>query len=189
MYESRLSIKNIGKAYNVPVLRDFNLEIARGEVHGLVGENGAGKSTLINILAGLVDPDAGEMLIDNEPYRPKSARDAFDAGVSFAAQELSVIEPLSVAENIALRRLPSRSGTIRQNTLATEARRLLDRIGLAAGFDRRNSRRASTESRRKTAGRDRAGRSELPLPASDAGRAHRRVDVHNRRRRCTALIR
>ncbi len=130
MDAARLAIRNLGKTYNVAVLRDVNLALRRGEVHGLVGENGAGKSTLINILAGLVAPDSGDISLDGQGYEPHSAGDAFAAGVSFTAQELSIIETLSVAENIGLRRLPSRGGVIRRSALQDNARRLLDEVGL-----------------------------------------------------------
>lgn len=128
----RLAIRNLGKAYNVPVLRDVSLELHRGEIHGLVGENGAGKSTLINILAGLVELDSGDISLDGQRYAPASVGAAFSAGVSFAAQEPSVIETLSVAENIGLRGLPSRGGVIRRDELADAARRLLDSVGLSS---------------------------------------------------------
>jgi len=130
MTNVRLSIRNLGKAFSVPVLKGVSIGIAQGEIHALVGENGAGKSTLINILAGLVAPDAGEVLIDGERYSPANAGEAFAAGVSFAAQELCIIETLSVAENIGLRALPARGGVIARASLEGLARRLLDKAGL-----------------------------------------------------------
>ena len=99
---ARLSISNVDKAFAAPVLRGVNLEIARGEIHAIVGENGAGKSTLVNILAGNLRKDAGEISLDGAIYETKGPRDAYAAGISCAAQELSSIETLSVAENIAL---------------------------------------------------------------------------------------
>ena len=73
---ARLSIKNLDKAFAAPVLKGINLEIARGEIHALVGENGAGKSTLVNILAGNLRKDAGDIAIDGNAYQPLGPRDA-----------------------------------------------------------------------------------------------------------------
>jgi ribose transport system ATP-binding protein len=112
------------------VLKGVDLEIARGEVHGIVGENGAGKSTMVNILTGLLRRDAGEIFIDAEAHAPKSVADGFASGVSFAAQELSLIDTLTVAENIALRRLPCRHSVIERELLEKSARRSLDSVGL-----------------------------------------------------------
>ena len=128
----RLSIRALCKSFNAPVLRGIDLDVAAGEIHAVVGENGAGKSTLVNILTGLLKPDSGELMLDGEPYRPMSARDGFRAGVSFTAQELSIIEDLDVAENIALRALPRRGAAIDRKRLDAEARRLLDRVGSKA---------------------------------------------------------
>ena len=63
---ARLSISNLDKAFAAPVLIGVNLSIARGEVHAIVGENGAGKSTLVNILAGNLRKDGGEISLDGD---------------------------------------------------------------------------------------------------------------------------
>ena len=131
MKDVRLSITNLNKTYNVPVLRDVSLSIGRGQVHALVGENGAGKSTLVNILAGLTPRDSGSVTLDGEPYTPRGAGDAFAAGVSFASQELSIVDSLSVAENIFLRHLPRRRGIVDKARLHILARQLLNRAGIA----------------------------------------------------------
>ncbi|MGI9262495.1 MAG: ATP-binding cassette domain-containing protein, partial [Woeseiaceae bacterium] len=130
MNDSRLSIRNLGKSFNSPVLQGVDLDVAQGEILGVVGENGAGKSTMINILTGLLQPDTGEIFLDGEPHTPNSVTAGFNSGVSFAAQELSLIETLSVAENIALRQLPQNRNVINRTTLEKTARRLLDLVGL-----------------------------------------------------------
>ncbi len=130
MGDTRLSIRDLDKSFSVPVLRRVTLSVKRGEVHGLVGENGAGKTTLVNILAGLLEKDRGELLIDGAAYEPTRPADAFDAGVSFAAQELSIIGTLSAAENISLRDLPHRNSVISQDVLRKKAQALLQRVGL-----------------------------------------------------------
>ncbi len=113
----RLRISNLSKSFQAPVLKNIDLELQAGEVLGLVGENGAGKSTLMNIICGLIDPDIGEMHIDQVNYRPRNNRDAFNSGVSLAAQELSLVDNLSIAENISLRSLPGFAGLINRQVL------------------------------------------------------------------------
>ncbi len=130
MKDLRLSVRNLNKSYNVPVLKNVNLSIGRGEIHAIVGENGAGKSTLINVLTGLTPRDSGSISLDGESYEPNSAGDGFAAGVSFTSQELSIVESLTVAENIFLRYLPRHYGIVDTSALHASARALLDRVGL-----------------------------------------------------------
>lgn len=128
--EPRLEVRGLHKSYNVPVLMDLNFSLKPGEVHALVGSNGAGKSTLARILCGLTSMDAGNLLLDGQPYRPAAKRDATGAGVVMVLQELNVIPTLSVAENLFLDRLPGRFGVINRRKLNRKARMALDRIGL-----------------------------------------------------------
>ncbi len=126
----RLSIESLNKSFASPVLRDVSLSIRHGEIHAIVGENGAGKSTLVNILAGLLPRDSGNIRLDGLAYAPTSPADGFASGVSFAAQELSIIGTLSIAENIALRRIPRGIVCIDRKKLNQRARRMLKIIGL-----------------------------------------------------------
>jgi ribose transport system ATP-binding protein len=130
MTAARLLVQNLNKSYAAPVLNDVSLTVAGGEIHALVGENGAGKSTLVNILTGLVEKRSGELLLDGRVYDPGRASDAFAAGVSFAAQELTTIDTLSVAENIGLRSLPSHLSVVDGQGLTETAQRLLNVVGL-----------------------------------------------------------
>ncbi len=130
---ARLSISNLDKAFAAPVLIGVNLTIARGEVHAIVGENGAGKSTLVNILAGNLQKDDGEISLDGNIYEPQGPRDSYAAGIACAAQELSSIETLSVAENISLRALPKKKfviDIIDEGALNAKALKLMQRVGL-----------------------------------------------------------
>lgn len=127
----RLKIEGLSKRFAAPVLKQVGLQIMRGSVHGLVGENGAGKSTLINIVSGLLAADEGEISLNGTSYSRSSRRKALDHGVALAYQELSLIETLSVAENILLSDLPGRSLGIARVQLRTRARELMDLVGLA----------------------------------------------------------
>ena len=83
----------------------------RGEVHALLGENGAGKSTLMNILYGLYQPDAGEILLHGKPVTFTSAKDAIEAGIGMVHQHFMLIPVMTVAENIVLGIEPHATGS------------------------------------------------------------------------------
>jgi len=129
-----LQIRNLCKDYATPVLRNLDLQVAAGEIHGVVGENGAGKSTLLNILSGLTLPGAGTIVLDGEPVLTKNPHAAHRAGISLCSQELSLIDNLSVAENISLRALPGRLA-LDKAALAARCRALLSefQLNLAPG--------------------------------------------------------
>ena len=125
-----LKIRNITKQFPaVRALDGVSLDLAAGEVHGVIGENGAGKSTLMKILAGIQPPDQGSLTLDGQPYQPRNVNDASRAGVVMIHQELNLVDDLSVAENILLGREPRRFGLIQLGRMRTEAARLLTEIG------------------------------------------------------------
>ena len=104
-----LTLDDINKSFfGVPVLKDVTLSLGAGQVLGLVGENGAGKSTLMNVLGGVLPPDAGMMTLGGEPYAPRSTRDAARRGVAFIHQELNLFGNLSIAENLHVPTFPRR---------------------------------------------------------------------------------
>ena len=108
-----LTMKGVSKRYGgVKALQDAALSVEAGRIHAVLGENGAGKSTLIKILAGVVAPDEGEMLLDGQPVRFASPAAANRAGIVCIFQELSLIPDLSVADNIAISNPPRRFGLI-----------------------------------------------------------------------------
>ncbi|MFO1477771.1 MAG: sugar ABC transporter ATP-binding protein [Verrucomicrobiota bacterium] len=113
-----------------PVLQEVQFEIRAGEVHVLAGENGAGKSTLIRILAGIYTDFEGRLEMDGLEIRPRTPLEATALGVAVIHQELSLIGPLSVAENICLGRTPSRAGWVRTERQEAEALRLTRELGL-----------------------------------------------------------
>jgi ribose transport system ATP-binding protein len=118
-------MQGISKRYGgVRALQDANLVIEAGRIHAVLGENGAGKSTLIKVMAGVVQPDEGRMLLDGQPVAFASPAAANAAGIVCIFQELSLIPDLSVADNIAISRPPRRFGLIdrrAQRRLAEEA--------------------------------------------------------------------
>jgi simple sugar transport system ATP-binding protein len=80
----------------------IDLRVDRGRITGLLGENGAGKSTLMKILVGVIEPDAGEILLDGEPVRIRDPKDAAAMGLAMVHQHFSLIEPLTVWENVIM---------------------------------------------------------------------------------------
>jgi ABC-type sugar transport system ATPase subunit len=115
----------------VVAVDDAHLELAPGEIVGLLGKNGAGKSTVIKMLAGSVAPDAGEIKIDGKPVSISSPRDAAGLGLGFVHQELTDAPDLTVAENVALGQgFPRRAGILVDwRRLRREARDVLGRLG------------------------------------------------------------
>ncbi len=98
-----ITIKGLCKNYpGVQAIKDVSFVIKRNTVHCIVGENGAGKSTLIKILAGAEHRTKGEILLNGNPYNPKSTRAAMKEGMSVLFQELNVIDQLTVEENLTL---------------------------------------------------------------------------------------
>ncbi|MEV6986030.1 sugar ABC transporter ATP-binding protein [Sphaerisporangium sp. NPDC051017] len=103
--EPAVSVRNLSKRFgSTQALSAVTLSIARGEVHGLVGENGAGKSTLGKVIGGLYHPDDGELEVFGGRVRRWDVRRAQDAGVVIIAQELSLVPALTVAQNVFLGR-------------------------------------------------------------------------------------
>jgi rhamnose transport system ATP-binding protein len=120
----------------VQALRGVSLELAHGEVHALVGENGAGKSTLIKVITGAVQPDAGKLLIDDQPLVDNNPIRARGRGIVAIYQQPALFAELSVAENIALGSEPRGAWRrIRWSARRRRARELLARIGAAIDVD------------------------------------------------------
>jgi simple sugar transport system ATP-binding protein len=128
-----LAMRGITKAFPGIVANDHvDFELARGEVHALLGENGAGKSTLMNILYGLYKPDAGEIVLNGAPVTFGSAKDAIEAGIGMVHQHFMLIPVMTVAENIVLGVEPTRDGLLLDERGAEErVRELSRRFGLA----------------------------------------------------------
>jgi len=101
-------MRGIRKSFDgTQALKGVDFSARRGEVHAIVGENGAGKSTLMKILAGALQRDAGEILLDGQPAVIKSPLRAHRLGIRAVYQEFSLVRNLSITENILLGQMPT----------------------------------------------------------------------------------
>src|ERR1700756_2849771 len=123
-------MQGVSKRYGgVRALQDAQLAVEAGRIHAVLGENGAGKSTLIKIMAGVVAPAEGGMLLEGQPVSFASPAAAMEAGIACIFQELSLIPDLSVADNIAITRPPTRFGLIDRRSQRRLAEQALARAG------------------------------------------------------------
>lgn len=135
-----LAIDGISKSFPaVKALDGVSLSMRAGEIHGIVGENSAGKSTLMKILAGVQRPDIGSIRLAGEPVEFRSVGDALNAGIAMIHQELNLVGDLTVAENIALGREPSRFGLVSRAAMRTAATDALRELGSAVSPNARVS--------------------------------------------------
>lgn len=127
-----LEVRGITKEFpGVRSLNNVSLEVKKGEVHVLAGENGAGKSTLVNIISGVYQPDAGDIILEGRKVSLQCPRDALKAGIGMIYQELSLVPQMTVAENIFLGREPAkRFGILDKRRLVYEAENLLQEVGV-----------------------------------------------------------
>ena len=126
-----LTLKNITKEFpGVKALDDVTINIERGTIHGLVGENGAGKSTLIKVLAGIYQPNEGEIILEGKPCRFGSPIEARHAGISVVHQEIKLAEPLSVAENMFLGNVMMKGGLVDWKGMRQSAQNIVDDLGM-----------------------------------------------------------
>lgn len=111
-----LEVRNVSKHFgSVTALEGISATFRAGEVTCVLGDNGAGKSTLIKILSGVFPPDEGTLLLDGEPVRFASPRDAREAGISTVYQDLAIEPLMSVWRNFFLGNEPTRRwGPIRR---------------------------------------------------------------------------
>jgi ribose transport system ATP-binding protein len=103
MQNSVLEMKNICKTFgSVQVLKQVDFCLKHGEIHALVGGNGAGKSTLMKIMTGVYSLDSGEVLLEGNPISIRNSRDAKEYGIAMIFQELSLVQSMTITENIFL---------------------------------------------------------------------------------------
>ncbi|KYF78449.1 heme ABC transporter ATP-binding protein, partial [Sorangium cellulosum] len=136
-----LEARGITKRFSGVLANDgVDIDLREGEIHALLGENGAGKSTLMNVLYGLVRPDAGELRRRGQPVALRSPSDAIALGIGMVHQHFMLIPVFTVAENIVLGAEPVRGGVgglIDRRRASAEVRELSARYGLDVDPDAR----------------------------------------------------
>ncbi len=166
-----LNVSRLSKSYQLPagtlsVLRDIDLQVATGESLALTGESGSGKSTLLHLIAGLDDPDAGTIALDDavisslsENERARIRRDRL--GLVF--QQFNLIPSLKVADNLAFQaRIAGRFDTAWQGELA-------ERLGLGGVLDRYPEQLSGGQQQRVAIGRALASQPQLLLADEPTG--------------------
>jgi general nucleoside transport system ATP-binding protein len=126
-----IRLTDIDKSFGpIHANRGATLEVARGEIHALVGENGAGKSTLMRVLSGMYAPDAGRTEVDGRDVTGWTTADAIDAGVGMVHQHFMLVPTLTVAENVMLGRELTRGGQLDRKRAEREVGELSRATGL-----------------------------------------------------------
>ncbi|MBQ7100103.1 MAG: sugar ABC transporter ATP-binding protein, partial [Clostridia bacterium] len=133
--QAKVEMKNVVKKFpGVTALNGISFDIRPGEVHVLLGENGAGKSTLMKILSGVHKPTSGEIIIDGKAFSHLTPHDSYKNGISVIYQELSVINELSIGENLFIGRLPTKKlgpfETVDHSEINRRAKEILKTVGL-----------------------------------------------------------
>jgi ABC-type sugar transport system ATPase subunit len=123
-----LELCNVSKIYpGVIALRDINLEIEEGEVHGLIGKNGAGKSTLVNIVSGVIAPTEGEIFVNGKRFSHLTRSIARENGISIITQDAQLIPEFTVAESLFAPNLQKKNGLIDWKSIYAEAQKKTDK--------------------------------------------------------------
>ena len=129
--ETVVRMKDIQKRFpGVHALDDAQIELKKGEVHGLVGENGAGKSTLMKVLTGIYAPDSGTVEVKGRQVNYQAPADALNDGISMIHQELNQMQHLTVADNIWIGREPMNGIVLDRRQLIRQTKELLDSLHL-----------------------------------------------------------
>jgi len=125
-----LEIRSVTKQFGpVKALTSADFSLAKGEIHALCGENGAGKSTLMNIIAGILQPDDGEILIDGAAVRIPSPTVAQGLGIGLVHQETALCPDASVAENIFMATTSRRRAFLMNyRALEQQAQKIMSRL-------------------------------------------------------------
>lgn len=132
-----VEMKEIVKTFpGTKALDGVTLKLRKGEIHALIGENGAGKSTLMNILTGQFSMDSGEIIMEGEPVRFSSPREAMSRNIVLVPQELNLIPEASIAENIFLGNEVAKKHLIDWNRTQQEAEKLLELLDVKIDVSR-----------------------------------------------------
>jgi len=131
-----LQFRDIRKSFGaVQALRGVSFTVEAGDAHALMGENGAGKSTLLKILAGIVQPDAGEIHWRGERLHLRTPREALERGIGMVYQEMLSFPNLTVTGNIFAGREITRGGRLRNGEMRERTRALLNELHLTISPD------------------------------------------------------
>lgn len=131
-HENVIEMREITKVFGEFVANDkINLELRKGEIHALLGENGAGKSTLMNMLAGLLEPTSGEIVVNGQIVELDSPSKAASLGIGMVHQHFMLVEAFTVAENIILGSELTKNGVLDIARATREINELSERYGLA----------------------------------------------------------
>lgn len=133
--EPLIRMENIVKEFpGVRALDNISFDIMPGEVHVLIGENGAGKSTLMKILSGVYTPTSGKIICNGNEYSALSTKASYDEGIAIVYQELSVINELSILENLFVGKLPTKKvagiPVVDYKFMREKAENILKKVGL-----------------------------------------------------------
>ena len=131
-----LEARGITKRFPGVLANDsVDLTVGQGEIVCLLGENGAGKSTLMNVIYGLYQPDAGELLVRGKPVRFASSSEAIAAGIGMVHQHFQLVPVLTVAENVILGQEVRKGPFLDLKRARREVAELSERYGLAVDPD------------------------------------------------------
>lgn len=126
-----IEMKEITKKFGDFVANDhINLSIQKGEIHALLGENGAGKSTLMNMLAGLLQPTSGEIVVNGESVTIDSPSKSSQLGIGMVHQHFMLVEAFTVAENIILGTETVKNGVLDLKQATKDIEELSEKYGL-----------------------------------------------------------
>ena len=130
--EYLLEVENVSKAFpGVKALDNVSFRLKRGHVHALMGENGAGKSTLMKIIAGIYTPDSGSFRLKGQEIQLTSPLNALHYGIAMIHQELNLMNFMTVAENIWIRREPLNGfGLVQHQVMRRRTQELFDRLNI-----------------------------------------------------------
>jgi ABC-type sugar transport system ATPase subunit len=130
--EYLLEVQGVRKAFpGVLALDNVSFRLKRGHVHALMGENGAGKSTLMKIIAGVYTPDTGSFKLKGQEIKLNSPLDALQYGIAMIHQELNLMNFMTVAENIWIRREPLNGlGLVRHDEMRRRTKDLFERLDI-----------------------------------------------------------
>lgn len=133
--ETLVKMEHVTKEFpGVRALDNISFDIRPGEVHILLGENGAGKSTLMKILSGVYQPTSGKIYLKGKEYDYLMPKDSYENGISIIYQELSVINELSILENLFVGKLPSKKvagiSLVDYKLMNEKAKAVLDKVGI-----------------------------------------------------------